>query len=246
MTDPQDPNPPPPSTPGAEAAPGGEDSWQQWFEAVWAHREDVVYRERFVDLGKGIYTPKPELYTQDMHQKEFHPGWLHHGVLECPPGDHRATWLYVTSGLSNPWNVEEGEVDPSGFSGLGFELMFECTEQAPWVVPVLHRLQAYEMLVAVGRFPGAELFEYGNRIPLNASLAPALQSEITWLLVEPPKVCAPWFELASGRVDFFELVGLTEAEARFAREQGHDALVERLVAGSEFPVTDPRRASLIG
>ena len=116
--------------------PPADDPWQTWFEAVWADREERVYRQCFGDVGKGIYTPKAELYTVDMKQEDFHPGWLHHGVFECPPGEHRASWLYATSGLSNPWNVEKpGELDPSGFSGLGFEMLFECTEQAPWGDP---------------------------------------------------------------------------------------------------------------
>ena len=221
------------------------DDFQEWFEAIWTDREDNVYRSAFGDLGEGIFTATAEIYTRDLKQQDFHPGWLHHGVFQCPPTDARSSWLYVTSGLSNPWNVEPGQVDPSGFSGVGFELVFECTEQAAWAVPVLHRLMAYELLVAVGRFPDAELFEYGNRIPLNASIAPHLGSPITWLLVEAPKTFSQSFDVASGRVDFYQLVGMTDSEAAYCAEMGNAALTQKLEAETAWPTTDPRRAPVI-
>ena len=39
-----------------------DDEWSQWFEAAWAHREEVVYPELFGDLGKGIYVLDPSLF----------------------------------------------------------------------------------------------------------------------------------------------------------------------------------------
>lgn len=219
-----------------------EASFQQWFESVWSDREDRVYREVFGALGDGIYTAGPRVFER--FGKEPHPGWLNHGVFACPPNAQRPTWLYVTSGLSNPWNLDRPGQDPSGFSGLGFELVIESSEPADWAVPLLHNLMAYELLVAVGSYDDADLFEYGNRVPLNASITPGFESAIRWLLVEPPKHYAPSFELASGRVDFFHLVGATDNEIALARATDQDVLKELLQKGGVWPRTDAARKSL--
>jgi hypothetical protein len=213
-----------------------------WFESVWSDREDHAYRRLFGDLGKGVFPAGPQVFAQ--FQKEPHPGWCNHGVFACPPGAHRPTWLYVTSGLSNPWNLEAPGRDPSGFSGLGFELVVESREPANWAAPLLHNLMAYELLVAVGSYPDAELFEYGNRVPLGGSITPEFDSAIRWLLVEPPQHYPASFELPSGRVDCFHLVGATDAEVELARQNDQDLLVELLKRGGAWPHTDARRASL--
>jgi hypothetical protein len=220
-----------------------EQTFEAWFEALWSDREDRVYRSLFGDLGKGVYTAGPEVYRR--YQKEPHPGWLNHGVFACPPHEERDSWIHVTSGLSNPWNLDRKGKDPSGFSGLGFELVIETTGPADWAVPLLHNLMAYELLVAVGTYPGQELFEYGNRIPLEASITPAFESKIRWLLVEQPKHYASSFSLAAGRVDFFHLVGATQQEVEFARQADQDKLVEMLKQAGFHPRTDADRESVL-
>ncbi|MBK8101069.1 MAG: suppressor of fused domain protein [Planctomycetes bacterium] len=217
--------------------------WQQWFEAVWAEREDRVYPALFGPLGGGVYPASPATYER-YGQQPGHPGWLHHGVFACPPNAQRASHLHVTSGLSNPWNLDQPGRDPTGFSGLGFELAIETPAPAPWAVQLLHNLMAYELLVAIGRYGGAELFEYGNRIPLRASLTPEFESAIRWLIVEQPRHYASTFELPSGRVDLFHLVGVTDGEVEFARQSSQDALVALLREQGASPVTDVRRQSL--
>jgi hypothetical protein len=217
-------------------------AFAQWFESVWSDREDRVYRGLFGDLGEGVYTAGDSVYKR--YGKQPHPGWLNHGVFACPPTAQRRSWLYVTSGLSNPWNLDVPGKDPSGFSGLGFELVVESNEPADWAVPLLHNLMAYELLVAVGTYENAELLEYGNRVPLNGSISPKFQSQIRWLLVEQPKHYPATFELPSGRVDCFHLVGATDAEVDFARQNDQEALVELLQRGKAYPQTDAQRASL--
>jgi len=214
----------------------------QWFEQVWSDREDRVYSSLFGDLGAGVYAAGAAVYER--FGKEAHPGWLNHGVFACPPTARRRTWLYATSGLSNPWNLDRPMVDPSGFSGLGFELVLETPDAADWAVGLLHNLMAYELLVAVGTYEGAELFEYGNRIPLGASITPTFDSLIRWLLVEQPPGFAQAFELQSGRVDLFQLVGATDAEVEFARQQDQDALVALLRKAGGYPLTDAARKSV--
>lgn len=217
-------------------------AFAQWFESVWSDREDRVYRSAFGDLGQGVYTAGASVFER--YGKQPHPGWLNHGVFACPPTKQRSSWLHVTSGLSNPWNLDRAGVDPSGFSGLGFELVVETSEAANWAVPLLHNLMAYELLVAIGTYDDAELLEYGNRVPLGGSITPEFDSAVRWLLVEPPEHFAPSFELASGRVDFFQLVGATDAEIEFARQTDQDTLVALLRQGGVWPRTEAKRASL--
>jgi len=213
----------------------------QWFEQVWSDREDRVYRSLFGDLGQGVYAAGPKVYER--FGKEPHPGWLNHGVFVCPPSAARRSWLYATSGLSNPWNLDAPMRDPSGFSGLGFELVLETPEPADWAVGLLHNLMAYELLVAVGTYEGAELFEYGNRVPLNGSITPEFDSAIRWLLVEQPVGFAQAFDLQSGRVDLFQLVGVTDAEVDLARQSDQDELIALLKTAGGYPLTDAARKS---
>ena len=200
-----------------------ESEFAQWFEGVWSDREDRAYKSLFGDLGAGVYTAGDSVYQR--FGKEPHPGWRNHGVFACPPHGERTTWAYVTAGLSNPWNLDRAGKDPSGFSGVGFELLIETPDAADWAVPLLHNLMAYELLVAVGSYEGAELLEYGNRVPLGGSITPAFDSAIRWLLVEPPRRLPASFELPSGRVDLYQLVGVTDGEVEFARQTSQDMLV---------------------
>ncbi|MGC6489552.1 MAG: suppressor of fused domain protein [Planctomycetota bacterium] len=219
-------------------------AFSEWFEKLWTDREDRVYRSLFGDLGQGVYTAG-EATFQRFGQGQPHPGWLNHGVFACPPHEERSSWVYVTSGLSNPWNLDRPGKDPSGFAGVGFELVVESHEQADWAVPLLHNLMAYELLVAVGTYEGAELFEYGNRVPLNASVTPDFDSQLRWLLVEQPKHYPSSFELAAGRVDFFHLVGATDAEVEFARKNSQDNLLQLLKDKGVHPFTDAARPSAL-
>ena len=226
--------------------PTGESSpspFAEWFEQVWTAREETVYQAQFGALGEGVFSANAA--TFDRFGKSPHPGWLNHGVFGCPPGAARDSWIYVTSGLSNPWNLEAPGRDPSGFSGLGFELVIESTAPAEWAVALLHNLMAYELLVATGQYEGAELLEYGNRVPLNGSITSEFDSPLRWVLVTQPQHYDSAFDLASGRVDFFHLVGATDAEVEFAREAGQEKLIALLQQQGALPRTDCRRASLV-
>jgi hypothetical protein len=218
------------------------DAFAQWFESVWSDRDERVYPATFGEIGDNAYPVAAS--TFEHFRQQPHPGWLHHVVFASPPNGKHASWLYVTSGLSNPWNLQQPGRDPTGFSGVGFELVLETTEPADWAVPLLHNLMAYELLVAVGTYEDAELLEYGNRVPLNASITPQFASAIRWLLVEVPRHYPATFELASGRVDFFHLVGATDAEVELARQTDQDVLIALLEKGGAWPRTDAARASL--
>lgn len=220
-----------------------QDAWQTWFESVWADREDRAYREQFVDLGRGVY-PATMAHYERLKQAPRHPGWLHHGVFACPKTAARDHFCYVTSGLSNPWNLDAPGRDPSGFSGLGFELMICASQPSEWAIAVLHHLMAWQLLVATGAVKGQPLGP-GQRIPLGGSIDGRKDGAMTWALCEAPTHGQPSFELPSGKVEWLLLVGAADKEVEFARATDQKMLVARLQGDGVWPLTDPARPSRI-
>jgi hypothetical protein len=212
-----------------------------WFQALWTDREERAYPALFGKMPDSAYTSSPVIYEH--FGKEPHPGWFNHTVYACPPNDKHKGWLYVTSGLSNPWNLRQPGRDPTGFSGIGCELVMETTNEVDWAVPLLHNLMSYLLLVAVGEFEGGELLEYGQHMPLNASITPHFESELRWLLVEPPRHFPASFELAAGRVDLFHLIGLTHAEVEFLNQTSSEMMIALLQREGIYPFSDAERKS---
>jgi hypothetical protein len=224
-------------------APDGGQAWQKWFEGVWADREDRVYRALFGDLGNGVF-PATAAHFARLKQTPRHPGWLHHGVFACPPHGARAHWAYVTSGLSNPWNLESEGRDPSGHSGIGFELLLCTNDRADWAIPVLHHLMAWQLLVATGAVQGQPMAPT-QRVPLGGPIDGDKDCAVTWALVEAPTHIEPTFELPSGQVEWLLLVGVTEADVTFARATDQKVLVARLQQEGVWPITDRQRKNVV-
>lgn len=215
------------------------------FEAVWKHREEDVYPSLFGQAtSRGIFVPSIELFTETFRQTEVDPRWLHHGVLEFEPSKRRNTWLYVTSGTSNPWEQEPEDYDPDDYSGIGTELVLEVPSQSDWAVNCLSRLLAYNILLAHGRFGEAQCLDYGARVPLGGPIDGDAASLVRFVVFSEPANFSPTFQLASGRVDFLQVVGITERERDLAKAEGTTALIDRLKAHTRFPLTDPSRASV--
>ena len=63
-------------------------------------------------------------------------------------------------------------------------------------------------------------------------------------LLEPPQRFATSFQLASGRVDIYQLVGATDAEVEFARQANQDTLVALLQKEGVYPEIDAARKSV--
>jgi len=61
----------------------------------------------------------------------------------------------------------------------------------------------------------------------------------------PPVGYPGAFKLESGAVELIALVGLTDDEAQYSRENDGEMLVELLARAGAFPVTDPARKSFI-
>jgi hypothetical protein len=171
-------------------------------------------------------------------QEAFDPRWLHYGVFEFAPTAARASWLYVTSGMSNDWEAEQP--DPASSSGMGCEFVFETTQQAQWPIVRLLHVMIFQVLLSHGRYPGSHPLGDFDRIPLRGPIRPG-PSHLTHLMLAPPVRFPREAQLESGSFDFYQVVGVGEAEVGYARAHGGPALLEALVARGFFPVTDPER-----
>ncbi len=70
-------------------------------EEIWGIREEEIYPKLFGPVSRGIFPLTHELFSR-FGGAEVDPRWLFLGVFEFAPTPERASWLYVTSGYSNP------------------------------------------------------------------------------------------------------------------------------------------------
>jgi hypothetical protein len=213
------------------------------LEEVWRIREEDIYPALFGPLARGIFPLTAELFANRFNRSEIDPRWLTYGVLEFGPTAQRPFWLYVTSAHSNPWDIEPADYDPMGLSGSGVEFLFAAPEQADWPIVFLQNMLAFDLLLAAGHFAGRGPLEFGDRVPLGASIDGSDSAMCTVLVALTDKLPAG-FELPSGRVEFLTFVGITDAELAFAKRNGSDQLLSKLYEASRFLISDPRRPSV--
>lgn len=213
-----------------------------WFENVWTYREEVLYPTLFGPLAPDIYTIPPEMFTRTFRQDSFDPRWLHAGVFECPPNDRRPSWLYVTSGLSNEWWAEKP--DPSAESGIGNEFIMESPVQALWAIHRLLHVCTFQILLAYNRYKGLQVLVPYDRVPLRSPID-GKTSVINYLWITPGQNVPETSQLDSGYFYWNHVVGISEAEAEYARSGHTDELISKLKAIADFPLTDPERLSAL-
>ena len=204
------------------------------LEDAWEEREEVVYPEVFGDTGPGIYPLSNDVFEQ-LDAQSVDPRWLTHGVFQSPPNDTRNTWVYVTSGMSNPWESDE----PQDYSGFGVEFVLETEQASTWAINVLHTLMAYNLMLASGQMGEPGLLDYGDRIPC------ALSDDIAAMVIAPPFQLPEHIDIKSGRVDFLQIVGVTEAELTHAQETSSEALIELLIEETGGLITAKQRKSVV-
>ena len=212
------------------------------LEEVWTYREETLYPKLFGISNRGIFPLDFELFEQVFGQQEIDPRWLHLGVLEFGPTATRNSWIYVTSGASNPWETEASDYQPDEYSWLGVEFVFEVPEQADWAVHVLRRLLAYHLLLAHGRYGDSAPLDYGHRVPAGGAIDWSTDSELTFLAIAKPTHYPATEQLASGLFDFLHVVGITEAERDYAKATSTEDLISKLEAHGAYPVTASKRA----
>jgi Suppressor of fused protein (SUFU) len=215
------------------------------LEEVWRLREEEVYPTLFGPVGRGIFPLTQELFSNRFGQQNVDPRWLFLGVFEFPPTPDRISWLYVTSGYSNPWHDEPEAYNPTGESGFGVEFTFAVSEQGDWAVETLLSMLAFDLLLRAGRFPNGQPLSPHDRIPLKRPLNGRPKCEIRNMIMVEPEHIPPEFSLPSGRVLFAGFTDVTDPELTFAKASGSEALISRLREAGHHPITNPHRPSLI-
>jgi len=214
------------------------------LEEVWRLREEEVYPKLFGPVGRGIFPLTQVLFDRRFGQSDIDPRWLFLGVFEFPPTADRNSWIYVTSGYSNPWEVAPNADDAAGESGSGVEFTFAVSEQGDWAIETLQVMLAFDLLLGAGPFPNKPLLSVHDRIPLRAPVKGRLDCAIRNLVLVEREAGAQEFSLPSGKVILFGFTGVTDAELAFAKSDGSPALIDRVQEAGCHPITNPRRRSL--
>lgn len=213
------------------------------LESVWELREEQLYPQLFGPRSRGTFVLDMGDFAQFGCQ-DVDPRWLHLGVFEFEPTDERPSWLYVTSGGSNPWEQTPAEYNVDEYSWLGVEFLLETVAQGDWAIHLLKRLFAFHILAMHGHFGERPGIDYGSRIPIRGPLNQDQSALDCVIAVEPGCVAATQI-LPSGKFDFIELVGITSAELEYAKSAGTTALWERLQEAGLGAVTDVARESIV-
>ena len=213
---------------------------QSLLERVWEYREETLYPALFGDKSEGIFVLTSEMFVSQFKCEEIDPRWLTYGVHVYAPTDTRDSWLYVTSGMSNPWDGEVG-----AYSGLGYEFVLETKGRFDWAIRSLMSMLAFNLLLAKGVYGEKPLIDVGDRVPLHQAIDGSDTSEIRHLLVNETQHFPATHQLESGEIEFVHLVGATSREIDWAKTHGSEALTEKLASLGLAIVTDPARQSIV-
>ena len=169
----------------------------------------------------------------------YAPGRAFGSVLQgCSAYRAEGHWHYVTYGLSNIFDEDEGEND--GFSGWGYELTWRVRdltsdEQPPgWPFTILQRLAKWAAEAPL-------LLEEGTRLHIGGPVSgfphpDGPDTGLTGVLlgIDPQLV---EISTVNGRVTFLQFVAVDTADLALAKEEGSAAVLERLVRGDPLLVT---------
>ncbi|MEL7051793.1 MAG: suppressor of fused domain protein [Cyanobacteria bacterium J06588_5] len=214
------------------------------FEAIWETREETIYPNLFGDKYRGTFVLTDDVFTRVFGQASFDPRWLHYGVIEFEPTADRNSWLYVTSGASNPWEADPSDYALSEYSGFGTELVLEVPQQSQWAIITLQRLLAFNILLVHGRYGEVQPLDYGNRVPLRGPID-FESSALAYVVLAAPEHYAASFKLLSGKVDFLHVVGITLSERDYAQAHDSERLIALLKSAMACPVTDAARKAVV-
>ncbi len=214
------------------------------LERVWALREDEIYPDLFGTPSRGVFPLTPDIF-RSLDRQDPDPRWLTYGVFEYGPTPARTSWLYVTSGYSNPWETEPEDYDVNAPSGAGVEFTLEASAPGDWAIKLLQHMLAFDMLLCVGHFGHREPLSVGDRIPFGGPINGDDGCVLKNLLLMEPEHFGRRFQLPSGTVKLLQFVGITDEERDLATQRGFDALLAMLRKAEAAPVIDPRRASCV-
>ncbi|MEI7556180.1 suppressor of fused domain protein [Candidatus Chlorohelix sp.] len=221
-------------------------SGDEWFQKIWEEREEKIYPELFGKLPETVIRLQEQALKAILGaDAKILPEWLHYGVIEIAPNAHHADWLYITTGFSQPWNLDkEADLNPNGRSGTGIEIVMRTSERAGWAVDVLHRLSAYQIGVA-GKTIKGKVFTCGDWMPLNGPIDPGTpNTKVRGILVAQPRDFPPDFSLRSGKVELLQLLGITGQELAYLLAKGPTSLEDVLYEQGAAPAINPNRESI--
>ncbi|RYG92968.1 suppressor of fused domain protein [Loktanella sp. IMCC34160] len=211
--------------------------------AIRKIREKDVYPELFGEANRPPFKLQQEVFGA-FGDVEVDAHWLEFQICEFKPTAERASWLYVTSGYSDPQGVDPADYNPNGESGVGVEFFLETEEKADWAIMRLQSLLAYDLLLADGQVDGEPL-AFHDVIPLNHPVDGNDRCQIMNMVMIPPERPPEAFSLPSGNVMLAGFVGITNAERDFAAQFGMEHLTDKLRAAEACPVTLPKRESVV-
>lgn len=210
-----------------------------WLERIWEHREEELYPSLFGSEVEGIFTiPFSRLEAGKIPD----PRWNTCGVFRFAPTKTRASWLCVSSGLSNAWF--DDQPDPSKVSGFGCEFILETPTKEDWAIQRLHQVMTLQIGYTLGKWSEPQALLPNDRIPIGSPIDFA-ESTLTDILLAYPTNVEPQFKQDSGTAEFIQVFGITFDEVVFAKQHDSEALIKRLQAQTAFPVTDPARRSIL-
>ncbi len=213
------------------------DEDERAYAAHMKAREDALH-EVFGDTE-----PKGQILSPG--DADLQVNWPGGGVHVYAPADGRTGWHYVTHGLAQPFELEEGEAPPDAPqdqpSGFGIELAISTPEPATWAPQLLLNFVRYLFFD-----DDAAVFHPGDRIPCPAFTDVEKGTKISHLIcVQSPEYKSEIL-LPGGTCTIVHLVGVTSPEAARARSlgasgPGTEVLFATLRALGVPPVTDLAR-----
>jgi len=140
--------------------------------------------------------------------------------------------------MSNAW--EDDRPVPTARSGMGCEFILETTEAGQWPILRLLHVMACQILVCHGRFPGRPPLSEFDRIPLKCAID-GNDSKLRSIMLTPSPHGTE-LRLESGTFDFLQLIGITDDEVLYAKENGGTKLLGRQFFALFYKLETPAQA----
>ncbi|MEM6264229.1 MAG: suppressor of fused domain protein [Bacteroidota bacterium] len=215
------------------------------LEQFSQERHHQHYPKIFGPMREGYYPLQGETFTRYFGQTTYNPRWLECAVLVSYPNEERDSWVYVTNGLSNPWDDGEYKATETEYSGMGVEFVIQTKDDEIWPIALLQHMMAYHILVTFGYMGNSVPLHPDDLLALNHPVTFEQSSALTNLLFTSPIHYATDFRLSTGLVDFLHLTGVSNEEYDFGRKTSIPKLTQQLVEAGVYVVTDPERVSII-
>jgi len=170
------------------------------------------------------------------------PAAFSHNLQGCSAYRAEDHWHFVSYGLSELY-VPAPDDDPE-YSGWGFELTIRVAgggDAAPeWPFTMVNEIAKYVRSKGVVLVAG-ERIGLGSPVTGFPHLADAPETGLTVFALTVDPVLGE-IETPNGRVQFLQLVGVTEQEKQEMLTSGTARVLASLAAGNPLLVTDPARA----